>query len=113
MKIKVLVLAVAAFFALTTAASAFHWHLGYGQAKHGTREFAQALCEEDHKCVGWGVGHCSRLSDSRIDCVMGLFYENFYEPGDEAECDAVLHWGVSHSGQVVLKNHGLLNCHRR
>lgn len=112
MRIKVLVLAVAAFFAIVTTASAFHWHLGYGQAKHATREFAQALCEEDHKCVAYGIGRCIRRSDSRIDCGLGTVEKNFYEPGDEVECDLVLHWGVDREGYIALKNHGLPNCHR-
>jgi hypothetical protein len=111
-KIKVLVLAVAAFFVLVTTASAFHWHLGYGQAKHATREFAQAFCAEDRECDGYGVGRCVRRSDSRIDCTMGVFYKDFYEPGAEAECDIVLHWGVNRHGFIALNNYGLPNCHR-
>jgi hypothetical protein len=111
-KTKVLVMTVAAFFVLVAVAAAFQWHMSYGQAKHSTREFAQAFCEEDRECVAWGVGPCLRRSSSRFDCTMGAFYKNFYEPGDEAECDIALHWGVSRSGYVTLKNHGLPNCHR-
>lgn len=112
MRLKVLVLTVTAFFALVATASAFHWHLGYGQAKHATREFAEAFCEEDRDCVAWGVGRCVRRSDSRVDCTMGAFYKDFYEPGDEVECDIVLHWGVNRSGYIDLKNYGSPNCHR-
>ncbi len=43
MKIKVSAVAFMAFFVLVASASAFHWHLGYGQAKHATKEFAEAL----------------------------------------------------------------------
>ncbi len=110
MKTKVLVVAVAAFFALSATASAFHWHMSYGQAKHATKEFAHGFCEEDRECVGWGVGQCHRKSESRFDCTMGVFYEGFYEPGDKVECDIVLHWGVSQSGYVTLKNHGKPYC---
>jgi hypothetical protein len=110
MKIKVAIAAMAMSLALVGTAEAFHWHLGYGQAKHATRLFAEESCREEHKCIGYAVGGCKRVSDSRVDCLMGLLYKGVAEPGDEVACDIVLHWGVSHSGQLVLKNNGSPNC---
>jgi len=109
-RIKVLVLAVVAFFALTTVASAFKWYMSYGQAKNSTKEFAKAFCEADRECVDWGVGPCLRRSSSRFDCTMEAFYRDA-EIGD-VECDMVLHWGANRSGYVVLKRHGPPHCFR-
>ena len=112
MRIKLLVLAVAACFVLSTAtASAFQWYMSYGQAKNATKEFAKVACKSDHKCVAWGVGSCLRRSSSRFDCTMGLFYK---EPeAEEVECDVVLHWGVNRSGYLALKRHGRPHCFPR
>lgn len=110
MKIKVAIAALAAFLALVGTAEAFHWHLGYGQAKHATRVFAEETCRREHKCIGYAVGPCDRVSESRVDCLAGLLYKGVAEPGDEVACNIVLHWGVSHSGQLVLKNHGSPSC---
>jgi hypothetical protein len=110
-RIKVLVLVLVAFFALTATASAFQWYMSYGQAKNSTKEFAKAFCNADRQCVGWGVGPCLRQSASRFDCTMGAFYKD-PEIG-EVECDIVLHWGVSRSGYVALKRHGQPHCFPR
>jgi hypothetical protein len=91
-------------------AVAFHWHLSYGQAKNESKQLAKALCAEDRECIGWGVGQCFRASDSRFDCAVGFFYEG-KQPGEEVECDIVLHWGVDHAGYVKLKRHGPPHCH--
>lgn len=100
------------FLAFVGTATAFQWHLGYGQAKHETRLFAEETCRAERKCIAYAVGPCKRVSESRIDCVAGLLYKGVAEPGDEVACDIVLHWGVNHSGQVVLKNHGSPNCRK-
>ena len=110
MKTKLVLAALLAFLAIGGTAQAFKWHMSYGQAKHATREFAEEFCREDVECDGWGVGKCYRASDSRFDCLMGAFYRNFNEPGDEVECDIVLHWGVDHAGYIKLKNYGRPNC---
>jgi hypothetical protein len=110
MKIKVAIATLAASLALVSTAEAFHWHLGYGQAKHETRVFAEETCRAERKCIGYAVGPCDRVSDSRIDCLAGLLYKGVAEPGDEVACNIVLHWGVNHSGVLVLKNHGSPNC---
>ncbi len=110
MRISVAIAAVAVFLALAGTADAFRWHLGYGQAKHETRVFAEESCREDRKCVAYAVGRCNRISDSRIDCLAGLLYKGIAEPGDEVACDIVLHWGVSRRGEVALKNYGRPNC---
>jgi hypothetical protein len=109
-KTKIALAALLALLALAGTAQAFQWHMRYGQAKHATREFAEQLCHEDRQCTGFGVGQCNRVSNSRYDCTMGAFYQGFYEPGDEVECDIVLHWGVDHAGFVKLKNYGSPNC---
>jgi hypothetical protein len=111
MKIKLGIAALAAFLILVGSAEAFQWHLGYGQAKHATRVFAEEVCREEHKCIGYAVGPCKRASASRIDCLAGLLYKGVAEPGDEVACSIALHWGVSHGGELVLKNHGSPNCH--
>lgn len=111
MKIKVSAVALMAFFVLVASASAFHWHLGYGQAKHATKEFAEAFCKADPECDGWGVGTCHRRSESRVDCLMAAFFEEEPEPGKEVECDIMLHWGVDREGYIALKNHGPAHCH--
>ena len=110
MRISVAIAALAVSWALAGTAEAFQWHLGYGQAKHATRVFAEESCHQDHKCVGYAVGPCKRASESRVDCLAGLLYKGVAEPGDEVACNIVLHWGVNHSGQLVLKNHGSPNC---
>jgi hypothetical protein len=110
MRISVAIAALAVSLAMVGTAEAFQWHLGYGQAKHATRVFAEESCGEDHKCIGYAVGPCKRVSESRVDCLAGLLYKGVAEPGDEVACNIVLHWGVSHSGQLVLKNHGSPNC---
>jgi hypothetical protein len=112
MRLKLLVLAVAAFLVLSTAAaSAFQWYVSYGQAKNATKEFSKAFCEADRECVAWGVGSCQRRSSSRFDCVMGSFYED--PEAGEIECDMVLHWGVRRSGYLALKRHGPPHCFPR
>lgn len=110
MRISVAIAVFAVSLALTATAEAFQWHLGYGQAKHATRVFAEETCRHEHKCIGYAVGPCERISESRIDCVAGLLYKGVAEPGDEVACNIVLHWGVSHNGEVALKNHGSPNC---
>jgi hypothetical protein len=84
--------------------------LGFGQAKHATREFAEETCRIEHKCVAYAVGSCKRISDSRVDCAAAILYKGVNEPGDEVACSIILHWGVSHSGELALKNHGSPNC---
>ena len=110
MKMKLTLAALLAFFVLAGSAQAFHWHMRYGQAKHASREFVEQLCGEDRVCTGFGVGHCLRISDSRFDCEVGTFYAESPGPGEETECNIVLHWGVSHSGYMTLKRHGSPNC---
>lgn len=110
MRVKLLVSALAAFFLLAASAQAFHWHMSYGQAKHSSREFAQELCDQDNKCTGFGVGQCLRKSESRFDCEVGVFYAEAPEPGEELECNILLHWGVGHTGVVELKNYGKPRC---
>lgn len=110
MRIWVGVAALVAFLTLVGTAEAFHWHLGYGQAKHATREFAEETCRAERKCIAYAVGPCKRISESRVDCLAGLLYKGVNEPGDEVACNIVLHWGVNHSGEVALKNHGSPNC---
>ena len=110
MKVKVVIAALAAFLCLTATAQAFVWHLGYGQAKHATQEFAEATCKGDRKCVAYKVGPCKRASESRVDCAPGFLYKGVSEPGDEVVCVILLHWGVNHHGEVALKNHGRPAC---
>jgi hypothetical protein len=110
MRIGVAIAALAAFLILVGTAAAFQWHLGYGQAKHATRVFAEETCREERKCIGYAVGPCSRVSESRVDCLAGFLYKGVAEPGDEVACNIALHWGVSQSGEVALKNHGSPNC---
>jgi hypothetical protein len=110
MKIRVAIAALAVSLTFVGTAEAFKWHLGYGQAKHATKEFAEETCRADRKCIAYGVGPCDRVSDSRIDCVAGLLYKGVAEPGDEVACNIILHWGVNRGGVIVLKNHGKPNC---
>ncbi|HVQ58692.1 MAG TPA: hypothetical protein VMS60_07270 [Solirubrobacterales bacterium] len=90
-------------------ASAFVWHMTYGQAKSATKEFAKESCREDSECVAWGVGKCTRRTESGFACEAGLFFRS---PGssEEVECDIVLHWGADHAGYVKLKRHGPPHC---
>jgi hypothetical protein len=112
MRVKVGVAALAAFLSLVGTAEAFQWHLGYGQAKQATREFAQETCRREHKCAAYAVGRCQRASESRVDCAAAFLYKGVNEPGDEVACTIVLHWGVSHSGELALKRHGRPQCRR-
>lgn len=110
MKVKVVIAALAAFLCLVATAQAFVWHLGYGQAKHATKEFAQATCQSERHCVGYRAGPCRRASESRVDCVAAFLYKGIKEPGDEVACAIILHWGVNHNGEIVLKRHGRPKC---
>lgn len=111
MKVRLMVLFSLVFFVFVVgSAEAFHWHIRYGQAKHASKEFAFEACKSDHKCAGYGVGQCYRASESRFDCEVGLFYADSPGPGEETECNIPLHWGVSRSGYLTLKNHGQVHC---
>ncbi len=110
MGIKTMIAGLIVFLALAGTAQAFQWHLGYGQAKHATKEFAEETCRSDHKCVAYKVGSCKRASESRVDCAAGFLYKGVNEPGDEVVCALILHWGVNHSGEVALKRHGRPSC---
>lgn len=112
MRISVAITALALSLALVGTAEAFKWHLGYGQAKHATKVFAEESCRDDRKCIAYAVGRCDRVSDSRIDCVAGLLYKGVAEPGDEVACNIVLHWGVSRAGELALKNYGKPDCRK-
>lgn len=110
MKLKIALLAVAGLLVLAGSAEAFQWHMSYGQAKNESKIFAKETCNEISDCTGWGVGACIRRSSSRFDCTIGIFGPG-REPGEEIECDQVLHWGVNRAGIVVLKNFGRPACH--
>lgn len=112
MRIKLVAAVLASFFLLVASAQAFQWHMTYGQAKHSSREFAEAACQQDHKCTGFGVGSCHRASESRFDCAIGLFYAEEPEPEEEVECNILLHWGANHEGAVTLKRYGKPHCFR-
>ena len=112
MGIRVGIAALAAFLCLVGAAQGFQWHLGYGQAKHATKEFAEGTCHTEHKCVAYHVGPCKRQSASRVDCAAGFLYKGIDEPGDQVVCALILHWGVSHNGELALKRHGKPRCQR-
>lgn len=110
MRVKVIGAAVAAFLCLTATAQAFVWHLGYGQAKHATKEFAEGTCRSERHCVASRVGPCKRASESRVDCAAAFLYKGVNEPGDEVVCAILLHWGVNHHGEIALKRHGRPAC---
>lgn len=110
MRVKVALATLAAFFCLVGAAQGFQWFLPYGQAKHATKEFAEGTCHRDHKCRAYHVGPCKRQSSSRVDCAVGFLYRGVNEPNDEVVCALVLHWGVSHNGELALKRHGKPQC---
>lgn len=106
MKAKILAAAIAAFFVVVVPAQAFHYHLRFSQAKHGTREVAIRDCEEDNKCVGFAIGECRRISDPRIDCIEANFDETV---SGELECNTILHWGVEPGGYVKFR-YGHVHC---
>ena len=110
MRVKLLVSVLAVFFLLTAGAQAFQWHLSHGQAEHSSKEFAEAVCDQDKKCSDYEVGQCLRRSESRFDCEVGFRYADQPKPGEEVECHMPLHWGVNQKGLVVLKNYGKLRC---
>lgn len=93
----VIVIALVASLIVASSADAFVWHLTYNQAKHGTKEVAIEDCRQDRECIGYGVGQCRRITESRIDCVEGLFHRD--ELG-EMECNTVLHWGIRAGGYI-------------
>lgn len=110
MKAKVAIAAIAALCAMAGSAQAFQWHMSYGQAKNASKALAKELCQGVSDCTGYSVGQCIRKSESRFDCVIGLFSSGA-EPGEEVECDVVLHWGASRGGYIALKNRGPFQCH--
>jgi hypothetical protein len=109
-KSKLVVSVLLVFLALVGSAQAFQWHMRYGQAKHASKEFVEQACREDRKCTGYGVGKCVRISESRFDCEVGTFYAESPGPGEETECNVLLHWGVNRAGYMVLKRHGTPHC---
>lgn len=109
MKLKVLLLAVCGLLVLAGSADAFQWRMSYGQAKNESKVYAKETCAELSECSGWGVGACRRRSLSRFDCTIGIFARGA-EPGEEIECDQILHWGVNRAGVIVLKNYGRPSC---
>jgi hypothetical protein len=104
--------ALAVSLTVVGTAEAFQWHLGYGQAKHATKEFAEETCRADRKCIAYAVGRCDRASESRVDCLAGLLYKGVAEPGDEVACNIILHWGVNRNGEIALKRHGKPHCQK-
>lgn len=105
-----LLLAALALLLVPASADAFKYRLDYGQAKNASKEFAKELCDELPECEAYGVGSCTRRALSRFTCIIGVFYPGQFGPQEE-ECDIALHWGVSYSGYVALKNHGPTHCH--
>jgi hypothetical protein len=110
MRVKLLVSVLAVFFLFVAGAQAFQWHMSHGQAQHSSKEFAEVACHQDKKCSGYEVGQCLRRTESRFDCEVELFYADQPKPEEEVECNMVLHWGVNHTGVVVLKNYGKPRC---
>lgn len=90
-------------------ADAARWQMTYNQAVRESRDFARELCRQDAECLGYGVGQCYRRSLSRFSCNVGTFYPGA-EPGEELECQVILHWGVKRGGTIVLKNYGRPRC---
>jgi hypothetical protein len=110
MKVKVVLAALVALLVLAGSAEAFVYHMGYGQAKRETLAYEKEVCAKERGCTGFGVGFpCLRASESRFDCIMALFFEGT-RPGEEIECNSVLHWGVNRSGFVALKSEGRPKC---
>jgi hypothetical protein len=107
-----LVFATAIVLLTPAMATAFQWHMRYGQAKHESRRYASRTCSELSECEAFGVGQCYRRSESRFDCTIGFFF-----PGpeyiEEIECNEILHWGVDYNGYVRLKNSGEPQCFTR
>ncbi len=99
-----------ACFASATPADAFEWHLKYPQAKNESKLFVEQACREDSECTGYAVGPCRRMSNSRIDCAVGIAYADKPKLGEETRCILILHWGVDRSGTVILKNYGQPRC---
>ena len=110
MKRPALLVLLIGMLCFTGTAGAFQWHLSMKVARHENEHFARTFCEEESECTGWNGSHCKRSSESRIDCIGAWWYPA--EEGYEDVCSAVLHWGVNHSGYVVLKRHGPLHCER-
>ncbi|HET9162272.1 MAG TPA: hypothetical protein VFN89_02350 [Solirubrobacterales bacterium] len=108
MRVKAACASMAMFLCLAATAQAFVWHLGAGQAKHATKEFAAATCKSERRCVAYGP--CKRASESRVDCAAAFLYKGVSEPGDEVACAILLHWGVNHNGEIALKRHGRPTC---
>jgi hypothetical protein len=113
MKLKVLAVSMLAVLSLLTvagSASAFVYHMRYGQAKHASLGWVSELCESSNECTGYGTGQCFRQSESSFACTVGLFSPGAFQ-GEEIECDTVLRWGVATGGTIVLKYRGPFNCH--
>lgn len=111
MKVKVVVafLAVAAVMVVWAgSAQAWHWHLPYNAAKKENRRFAEALCSSDPECIAYAWNVCERITDSRVDCFVGTWYE---EAEGETHCRMLMHWGVNRRGYVVLKGRGKMRCY--
>lgn len=109
MKLKVLAVSLLAFFAVIGSANAFVWHLRVSTARHETERFMKQYCEEESECLAWAGSKCLRNSESAVEC-QGAVWTPGYSIEEETECYFTLHWGVSYSGTVALKNHGQVKC---
>lgn len=99
MKGKLLLATLVAFVALAGGADAFVWHLNFYKAQATTKSYERENCERDNQCIAYGAS-CTRVSESRIDCIGGTVDETEFGP---MECQAVYHWGVNRFGRAKLR----------
>ncbi|HEX5592656.1 MAG TPA: hypothetical protein VFX35_04855 [Solirubrobacterales bacterium] len=100
MRKLVLLATVAAFFVSAGSAQGFVWHLKLSVAQHETKMIERELCAESSTCVGYGVGRCERITESRVDCIGANLNET---SSGEIECQSIFHWGVRRGGELKVR----------
>jgi hypothetical protein len=99
MRIRVLLVATAAFFVLAGTAQGFVWHLKVSVAQHETKRIEGELCAESSECIGYGA-KCERVTESRVDCIGANLNET---SSGEIECQSIFHWGVKPGGKLKVR----------
>jgi hypothetical protein len=103
MKLKILAVSLAAFFVISTTASA-GYYIPPLKAKRIAREASQSFCEEEAECLRYGWG-CEPAGRGAL-CILTSFYEGVYA---EIECEEALHLTVGVGG-YIRKSFGKVHC---
>jgi hypothetical protein len=108
MKIKVVVVTLAAFLLVAGAAQAFRYTLPFYKAQNDAKAYTKRLCAEERECEYWAV-KCERLTAQRINCQEALWFPGI-EAGESLRCDQVAKYGIGPGGYIT-RNFTKPHCH--